>query len=318
MTDEPLLNPFRINTCKSVSKQRTLTTFRMNTYEKPRGGGPLFRGTDRAHPPTEQTESIPDTVRARTCRNYEAGRGLCSGQPRCQGGGVVMGNRLDRNHGIHSRGARQCGAIHHVEIADLPTLALGISRGSSGRTAHPRGPHDMERKQSELRRVPAGGIHILNQAGEGAATPWFVSAPFRVWRINQFRAGSFQDAGRADKSMPQVLAVKWRKRVVRNWLPLLIHGYAAAIAVPHQSPDPDGIRQLFEQRTIMLGLPPGQNRGFDCRLQRGGLQRSAVISAQEAKLIGVDRLHRAFPRANLFGENTGHVRDGMKMQVPAN
>jgi hypothetical protein len=28
------VNPFRMNTCKSVSKQRTLTSFRMNTYEK--------------------------------------------------------------------------------------------------------------------------------------------------------------------------------------------------------------------------------------------------------------------------------------------
>src|SRR5712692_6667876 len=36
--------PFRMNTCESVSKQRTLTTFRINTYEKPRGeGGPAFR-----------------------------------------------------------------------------------------------------------------------------------------------------------------------------------------------------------------------------------------------------------------------------------
>jgi hypothetical protein len=31
--------PFRINTCKSVSKQRTLTTFRMNTYAKQGEGG---------------------------------------------------------------------------------------------------------------------------------------------------------------------------------------------------------------------------------------------------------------------------------------
>src|SRR5258708_38404529 len=30
---------FRMNTCKSVSKQRTLTPFRMNTYEKQGGGG---------------------------------------------------------------------------------------------------------------------------------------------------------------------------------------------------------------------------------------------------------------------------------------
>ncbi|MCU1241620.1 MAG: hypothetical protein JWO71_2346 [Candidatus Acidoferrum typicum] len=34
-----LLSPFRMNTCKSVSKQRTLTIFRMNTYAKPGGGG---------------------------------------------------------------------------------------------------------------------------------------------------------------------------------------------------------------------------------------------------------------------------------------
>jgi hypothetical protein len=30
---------FRINTCKSVSKQTTSTPFRMNTYEKPGGRG---------------------------------------------------------------------------------------------------------------------------------------------------------------------------------------------------------------------------------------------------------------------------------------
>jgi hypothetical protein len=34
-----LLSPFRMNTCKSVSKQRTLTIFRMNTYAKTGGGG---------------------------------------------------------------------------------------------------------------------------------------------------------------------------------------------------------------------------------------------------------------------------------------
>jgi len=36
-----LLSPFRMNTCKSVSKQRTLTIFRMNTYAKTGGGGTL-------------------------------------------------------------------------------------------------------------------------------------------------------------------------------------------------------------------------------------------------------------------------------------
>jgi hypothetical protein len=34
-----LLTPFRINTCKSVSKQSTLTIFRINTYRKRGEGG---------------------------------------------------------------------------------------------------------------------------------------------------------------------------------------------------------------------------------------------------------------------------------------
>jgi hypothetical protein len=38
------LSPFRINTCKSVSKQRTLTAFRINTYEKQVEGGYPHRG----------------------------------------------------------------------------------------------------------------------------------------------------------------------------------------------------------------------------------------------------------------------------------
>ena len=37
-TETTILTTFRINTCKSVSKQMTLTSFRINTYEKHRGG----------------------------------------------------------------------------------------------------------------------------------------------------------------------------------------------------------------------------------------------------------------------------------------
>ena len=36
------ITPFRINTCKSVSKQRISSSFRINTYEKPRGGCQLL------------------------------------------------------------------------------------------------------------------------------------------------------------------------------------------------------------------------------------------------------------------------------------
>jgi hypothetical protein len=41
------VSPFRMNTCKSASKQRTLTSFRMNTYEKQAGGGWLTRNPAR-------------------------------------------------------------------------------------------------------------------------------------------------------------------------------------------------------------------------------------------------------------------------------
>jgi hypothetical protein len=37
-----LHNPFKMNTCKSVLKQTTLTVFRMNTYEKHRGWGAVM------------------------------------------------------------------------------------------------------------------------------------------------------------------------------------------------------------------------------------------------------------------------------------
>src|SRR5260370_41798532 len=36
------LTPFRINTCKSVSKQTTLSPFRINTYEKTGGWGEVI------------------------------------------------------------------------------------------------------------------------------------------------------------------------------------------------------------------------------------------------------------------------------------
>jgi hypothetical protein len=43
LTTHSPLTTFRINTCKSVSKQTTLTTFRINTYKKQgEGGTPAF------------------------------------------------------------------------------------------------------------------------------------------------------------------------------------------------------------------------------------------------------------------------------------
>jgi|ERR1700676_517240 len=49
---ELAFNPFRMNTCKSVSKQSTLTPFRINTYTKPGGGSSSSR--------VVRTGGIPD------------------------------------------------------------------------------------------------------------------------------------------------------------------------------------------------------------------------------------------------------------------
>jgi len=52
LTTHSLLSTFRMNTCKSVSKQSTLTTFRMNTYAKRGGGGTAtpVSATHYSHP----------------------------------------------------------------------------------------------------------------------------------------------------------------------------------------------------------------------------------------------------------------------------
>src|SRR5260370_35259285 len=50
-------NPFRMNTCERLSNQRTLTTFAINTYEKPGGeGGPAFR-VSSVQPPVSSLQN---------------------------------------------------------------------------------------------------------------------------------------------------------------------------------------------------------------------------------------------------------------------
>src|ERR1700674_66493 len=53
-------NAFRINTCKSVTKQTTLTFFRINTYEKHRGRGVLLL---TRHPTKDDCPERPSGAR---------------------------------------------------------------------------------------------------------------------------------------------------------------------------------------------------------------------------------------------------------------
>src|ERR1700730_6327321 len=57
-----MITPFRINTCKSVSKQRTLTFFRINTYEKPGEGVPACQKAFPRQPRTSHFLAICSRV----------------------------------------------------------------------------------------------------------------------------------------------------------------------------------------------------------------------------------------------------------------
>src|SRR6266849_703855 len=59
-TETTILTTFRINTCKSVSKQRTLTPFRINTYKKTgEGGTPANRRSHNQQLPCSQLKQRP-------------------------------------------------------------------------------------------------------------------------------------------------------------------------------------------------------------------------------------------------------------------
>jgi hypothetical protein len=63
------LTTFRINTCKSVSKQRTLTPFRINTYKK-QGGTPANSRYDSGHMRhVAPLSSVPHSI-AHTSRHH--------------------------------------------------------------------------------------------------------------------------------------------------------------------------------------------------------------------------------------------------------
>src|SRR5258708_15652530 len=71
------LSTFRMNTCKSVSKQKTLTPFRINTCEKPRGRGasPLRYPSSsrvRISPPNQLKPLLSPAARRSTASNHQS------------------------------------------------------------------------------------------------------------------------------------------------------------------------------------------------------------------------------------------------------
>ena len=74
-----------------------LAPFRISNLE------PLFANT---------RVGVPPNLRAR--RYLPGTEGLRTGKLRGQDRGIVVGNRLNGNHGIHSRSTREGGAIHDI------------------------------------------------------------------------------------------------------------------------------------------------------------------------------------------------------------
>ena len=73
-TKAALLSTFRMNTCKSVSKQSTLTTFRMNTYAKTGGRVPPAVHVHKHTSPYQRSIFPPQDQKLRNFRR-------CSSQP---------------------------------------------------------------------------------------------------------------------------------------------------------------------------------------------------------------------------------------------
>src|SRR3954447_1609530 len=68
---------------------------------------------------------------------------------------------------------------------------------------------------------------------------------------------------------------------------------------------------------MRAGAAPRGEREEHVRLQGGGLVLEAVAAVEVAELVGVERLHRALPRAHLLVEDTEDRGGRMQLEVLA-
>src|SRR6266478_6359722 len=137
-------------------------------------------------------------------------------------------------------------------------------------------------------------------------------------RKNLPRAGGFQDACCPNETTPKMRAIEIRKRVVGNGMALLIDRDTAAVAIAQKYADGRDVRKLREQGTVLRRITPRKHGNADDRLKRRSFILHPEIPSEEAVFVRVDRLHRPFPRANLFFEHAAYVRNGMEVEMPAN
>src|SRR6266436_6313205 len=101
-------------------------------------------------------------------------------------------------------------------------------------------------------------------------------------------------------------------------MPLGIDRDTAGVAIAQKYTDCRNVRKLREQGTVLCRIAPRKNGNADDGLERRGFILHSEIPSEETVFVGVNRLHRPFPRANLFFEHAAYVRNGMEVEMPAN
>jgi hypothetical protein len=135
--------PFRINTCKSVTKQTTLTSFRMNTYEKTGGRGVLLLTR------FPRRESVLRSIKTKgSLFKSEEGAGFASRR----------GPRSPRCREFLSRGARLGGRIF---------LPRAEARGAQQLLLAPTGREGC--LATRLPRKISRGAFFMEGSGEGVS-----------------------------------------------------------------------------------------------------------------------------------------------------
>src|SRR6267378_8011393 len=90
----------------------------------------------------------------------------------------------------------------------------------------------------------------------------------------------------------------------------------AGVAIAQKYTDCRNVRKLREQGTVLCRIAPGKNGNANDGLERRSFILHSEIPSEEAVFVRVDRLHRPFPRTNLFFKHAANVRNGVEVEMP--
>src|SRR5260370_18359109 len=214
------LTPFRINTCKSVSKQTTLTSFRINTYEKHPGRGVglfCFRHHMRRVSPLSP---CPHSIAHTSCRQrgvipWAIGRQKAKGPALCDGASAMNRNGLLAEvideATLDAQVVLFCASKMGVQILELDRTERHVGRQLNVCTAAERHCKRVRRRRRETRcacRRPFAAEQHLRVRSQAAVRAIRQPRPEQV--VDFMRGGARLQAGDsaapdvADKSEPVI------------------------------------------------------------------------------------------------------------------